>query len=382
MINSIEPAIDPSNIPTFLLDWELTMKCNLDCSYCDTGLHGGHWNETQHPPLEEALTSIDFMFAYADKYMQLKPKWQRAVILNVYGGESIFHPDIVEILQQVRERYKQYQDRWPLTVTCTTNAVAGTTLWSKVSSLIDRFTVSFHSEALPKQRQQIFDNILYNKEHGRNQTVIFVMHNDPKKWKVSEDAIEFCKQNGIKYVVKANDRLEEKWSYSADQYEYLANFYKGRSSKTVIPIRDASKVQITSVGRSCCGGRKLCTNQELKNPQAFVSHTDFTDWYCSVNWYFLFVKQYNGEVYVNKDCKMNFDGTVSPIGNIRDYQKILDEQEKMLDQEQVPVIQCKKTRCICGYCAPKAQEFTDFENIMKKHVDKKVKFAYTKSQML
>ncbi len=376
MINSIEPAIDPANIPTFLLDWELTLKCNLDCSYCRSGPDGCHWNEAKHPELEGCLASIDFMFAYADRYMELKPKWQRAVVLNVYGGESIFHPDIVEILQQVKNKYRAYQARWPLTVTCTTNAVAGSNLWSRVAESIDEFTVSFHSETLPKQRQQIFDNLLYNKSIGKKQTVVFVMHNDPEKWKVSIDAIEFCKQQEIKYVVKANDRPEEIWSYSAEQYNYLSGFYKSRTSKAVIPIQDSNKIQMSSVGRSCCGGRKLCTNQELKTPQAFVSHTDFADWYCSVNWYFLFVKQHNGEVYVNKDCRMKFDGTVGPIGNIGDYQKILKEQEKMLDQETVPVIQCKKTRCICGYCAPKAQEFTDFENIMKKHVDKKVKFAY------
>jgi len=26
-----------------------------------------------------------------------------------------------------------------------------------------------------------------------------------------------------------------------------------------------------------------------------------------VNWFFLFIKQVNGKIYVNKDCKMNFD---------------------------------------------------------------------------
>ena len=379
MINSIEPAIDPSNIPTFLLDWELTLKCNLDCSYCRSGPEGCHWNEAKHPDIDACLSSIDFMFAYVDRYMAVKPKWQRAVVLNVYGGESIFHPDIVQILEQVKIKYRAYAEHWPLTVACTTNAVAGPTLWQRVSNLIDEFTVSFHSETLPKQRQQIFDNILYNKASGRKQTVIFVMHNDPVKWQISVDAIEFCKHHGIKYVVKANDRPEEVWSYSTEQFDYLSGFYKSRTAKTVIPIQDASKVQMSSLGRSCCGGRKLCTNQDLKSPQAFVAHTDFTDWYCSVNWYFLFVKQHTGDVYVNKDCQMKFDGSVGPIGNITDYQKILDEQKKMLDQEQVPVIQCKKQRCICGYCAPKAKQFNDFENIMKKHVDKKVKFAYNNS---
>ena len=111
----------------------------------------------------------------------------------------------------------------------------------------------------------------------------------------------------------------------------------------------------------------------------FVPHADFKDWYCSVNWYFLYIRQHNGDVYVNKDCQMNFEGGIGPIGNLADTQKILEDQKKILDGNTVPVIQCKQVRCICGYCAPKAEKFEDFTNIMQKHVDSKIKFAYNTS---
>jgi uncharacterized radical SAM superfamily Fe-S cluster-containing enzyme len=121
---SLEPAVDPSNRITFLLDWELTLKCNLDCSYCETGIHGGHDNSIAHPPLHECLETIDFMYKYVDLYMSQKPKGIKYVILNMYGGESLYHPDIVEILAACRDRYlKLYQDKWHLTVTTTTNAI-------------------------------------------------------------------------------------------------------------------------------------------------------------------------------------------------------------------------------------------------------------------
>lgn len=375
-IVSIEPAIDPNNRPTFLLDWELTLKCNLDCSYCGPQFHD---NSAAHPALEECLKTIDFMYAYADRYMQLKPKWQRMVVLNIYGGESIFHPDITTILDQVRIRHTY---DWPLTVTVTTNGVAGANLWSRVVERVDEFTISFHSEALPKQRQQILDNILYNKSHGRRQKVVFVMHNKPELWAISQEAIEFCKQHDIRYVVKANDTPTPEWQYSKDQFAYFQDYYASktpeRSRKKLIPLQDVTNetVGMGKVGRSCCGGRSLCTNQDLKHPMGFVPHADFADWYCSVNWYFLYVKQHTGDVYTNKDCQMNFMGSAGPIGNANDYQNILDQQQKMLDQEHVPVIQCKKTRCICGYCAPKAKRYKDFEEIMQKHVDSKIKFVY------
>jgi hypothetical protein len=384
-IISIEPAIDPTNRPTFLLDWELTMKCNLDCDYCSTGIeYGGHDNSTSHPPKDECLKTIDFMFAYADKYMQLKPKWQRMVVLNVYGGESIFHPDIVEILEQVRARHKY---DWPLTVTCTSNAVAGKTLWEKVANLIDEFTVSFHSSALPKQRQQVLDNILYNKAIGRRQKVVFVMHNNPALWDISQQAIEFCKTHDVRYVVKANDTPTPQWQYNKEQFIYFQDYYKSRtpakSRDTLTQALGAvntETVGMGKIGRGCCGGRQLCTNQDLKHPTAFVPHADFMGWSCSVNWYFLYIKQINGDVYTNKDCRMRFDGSIGPIGNLASSNLMLEEVQKNIDNKAMPVIQCARTRCICGYCAPKAQDPKDFEAIMDKHLlDKEVKFVYNSS---
>jgi len=134
-INSIAFALDPTNVTSFLLDWELTKLCNLDCSYCSTGISGGHDNTTKHPSLAECLKSIDFMYEYVDQYMKYKKPTQRKVILNVYGGESLFHPDIVEILQACRDKYKQYKNHWYLTITCTTNGVVGEKRWSEVEPL-------------------------------------------------------------------------------------------------------------------------------------------------------------------------------------------------------------------------------------------------------
>lgn len=90
MIKSIGFALDTTNVPSFLLDWEVTKLCNLDCSYCVTGLDGGHDNSTKHSPLEECLQTIDFMYQYVDLYMQYKKPSQRKVILNVYGEKVYF----------------------------------------------------------------------------------------------------------------------------------------------------------------------------------------------------------------------------------------------------------------------------------------------------
>ena len=93
----------------------------------------------------------------------------------------------------------------------------------------------------------------------------------------------------------------------------------------------------------------------------------FTGWYCSVNWFFLYIKQVNGEVYVNKDCKMNFDGEVGPIGNLSNTAEILNTLTKQLETKTLSVIQCKKPTCYCGLCAPKAKELKTYNQIITKY---------------
>jgi pyruvate-formate lyase-activating enzyme len=373
-IISIEPAIDPNARPTFLLDWELTLKCNLDCSYCPTeGPWRTHDNREDHPSLESCLKTIDFMYSYVDLYMSKKPKWNRAVVINLYGGESLFHPDIVEILTQVREKHQPYQDRWPLTVTCTTNGVVGRKLMSSVVDLIDEFTVSYHCESLPKQKQQVLDNMLLLKNQGRKFKCVVLMHGDYQHWPELEEVIEFCKTNEIKYLPRQLDG-DMHSNYNKNQIIWFEKLWQNRSpSKSQSEQKQLvdgkiNDTQLNRVGRACCGGRLMCANQNLKHPIFYVPDNHFNGWSCSVNWFFLFVRQTTGEIFVNKDCRMNFDGTMSPIGYMDNTDQLLQETKNRLDSDSLPLMTCARERCYCGLCSPKAQDSKTLETIMKKYV--------------
>jgi hypothetical protein len=361
-IKSIGFALDPTGSPSFLLDWELTKRCNLDCSYCSVGIDGtsGHDNSTPHPPLDKCLTSIDFMYEYVDLYMQNKKYTQRKVVLNVYGGESLFHPDIVEILEACKEKYKPYADRWHLTIITTTNAVINKSIWKKIINLIDEFTVSYHAENLPKQESLFFDNLLELKKNNTRVKCIVMMHTDPVLWIKSLNAVEFCQKNSINYLAKPFDNMD--LFYSKEQFNYLNTQWGIDKQET-----KEKNVSICE-GRACCGGRKLALNNDLRSSVTFVQRQGFKDWYCSVNWFFLFVRQLTGDVYVNKDCRMTFDGTIAPIGNTDDTQTILKTLRSQFGSKSMPVIQCAKSICMCGYCAPKAEQLDDFKDLIKRNV--------------
>jgi hypothetical protein len=364
----LEPAIDPDNRISFLLDWELTMKCNLDCSYCPSELYGGHDNSTNHPPKDECIRALEFMFEYADQYMNYKPKGIRYVVLNVYGGESLHHPDIVEILSHIQEKYQPYRDRWQLTVTTTTNAIATNKKLKTIIPFIDEFTVSSHVESTAKQKQQFKENLVTIRDSGKRLKCIVMMHDDKILFQEAQNFIFWLEQNQIKYLAKQLDSPAAR-TYDSQQINWFSSMYQKKAYGSVDPIEidSTDSVALSQVGRACCGGRQSCLNQNYKDRQYFVHDNQFTDWFCSVNQFFLFVKQVNGEVYVNKDCKMRFDGTVGPIGNLADTNKIIEELRNQLISGQQPVIQCKKSICFCGLCAPKAKDLETYKKIIKKY---------------
>ena len=363
---TVEPAIDPLHRPSFLLDWEVTLRCNLDCSYCN---HWGHDNSTQHPELEKCIKTIDFMFEYVDLYMQHKSKWSRNVVLNMYGGESLFHPDIVEIYTILKQKYlEKYADRWTLTINTTTNLIAGHNVLGRLLDKIDNWVVSFHSETNDKQKKQFKDNILFLKKNNAKIKVTILMN--PSRFNDSIEMINFCKDNQVEYLPRQLDQLEgvEKFNYSSDQIEWFNNLYQDRSynhETEKIEVKD--NTNLSQVGRACCGGRQFCTNKDYKKREFFLPN-QFTGWKCSVNWFFLYIKQQNGDIYNNKDCRMRFDNTEGPIGNLSNTDKLINDLRSMLENKQMPVITCAKKSCWCGMCAPKADSIESFNEIIPKYL--------------
>lgn len=365
-----EPAIMPGGRITFLLDWELTLKCNLDCSYCDTGIDGGHDNSTKHPPLGECLKTIDFMLEYVDLYMSTKSKAFKHVVLNVYGGEALHHPDIVQILATVQEKYTPYKDRWTLTVTNTTNAIVSDSKFAKIVPYIDKFTFSYHTEATTSQKEQFKRNLLYAKQQGKNPKCIVLLNS--QLFDDATEMAEWCKVNNIDHLPRQLDMDPERteFDYTDKQVIWINKLYNDKSFQATTELKKEESTNLLEQGRACCGGRQISINKNYKERLFWVNNR-FRDWSCSVNEFFVYIKQVNGKIYTNKDCRMNFDGQVGPIGSLGDTQSLLDYTREKLTSNSMPVIICKRDFCRCGLCAPKAKSIEDFNDIIKKYRNEK-----------
>lgn len=370
---TVEPSIDPENRITFLLDWELTMKCNLDCSYCESSLYGGHDNSTKHPLLNECLKTIDFMFQYVDLYMKTKIRGLKYVVLNVYGGESLHHPHIVTILNAVYEKYKIYQSDWQLVITTTTNAIISEKKLIEIIPLINEFTVSYHVNNTLKQKEQFRKNLLIIKQHNTRVKCVVLMHPEPKLFDDANNMISWLTSHDITHLPRQLDHPPRKtqFNYDSQQVVWFDNLYNAKTYRTEqnspeLTVDINGNTDLSDSGRACCGGRQLCLNQNYRSREFFVNNK-FNNWYCSVNHFFLYIKQVTGEIFTNKDCKMNFDGDVGSIGTLAHSEDLLDHTRENLKNDTLPTIQCKKSSCLCGLCAPKSADLPTYNTIMKKY---------------
>jgi len=346
-------TLKPVKNLTFQVAWESTLKCNLDCSYCGDG----HDNTQSHPPLAECLSTVDFITEYLDIQMSKKTAPLKKASLNIQGGESIFHPNIVEILQYIRSKKASYET-WRLSVSLITNAISGKTRWSEIVDLVDYFTISYHSEANDKQQDLFKDNVLYLKEKNKNFHVAILMH--PKKWERCQNMIEWCKANDIKYLPRQLDHhwLDFRFNYNNEQVEFLTGKPPVSTAKKVIAIVSKG-FDLSEQGRACCGGNEMCLDGEKTS---YVNGNNFKGWSCSVDKFFLYIRQTTGEIFTNKDCRMNFDGSIGPIGNLANTKPLLDRVKTETD-----TIVCKKSSCWCGLCAPKAALQDEYTELMKQY---------------
>jgi len=345
-------TLEPANDSYFSVEWETTLKCNLDCSYCGDG----HDNSLPHPSLASSLDTVDFIFNYTNEQLKQKPKHLQHANLNIFGGESFFHPKIVDILRYTQEKKKH--QTWTMSVSTITNAVVKEKLWHRISDFVDYFTVSFHAESTEKQQLLMRNNILYLQKIGKPLHVSVMMH--PKHWQTCVDMVEWCKQNNIDCNPRQidHDILDFRFNYNNEQSVYLT----GSAPSTLEKIGGiiAKGIDLSSSGRACCGNKTMCTNTcESTN---YIKGNNFKGWNCSVDRFFLYIKQNTGEVFTNKDCKMNYNGEVGPIGYLSDTKTIMDNINSS-------TIVCKKKSCWCGLCAPKAESKEDYDRIMLKYVD-------------
>ncbi|MAJ86432.1 MAG: hypothetical protein CMK28_00130 [Porticoccaceae bacterium] len=358
--HTIEPAYHPRSKMTFLIDWLVTLKCNYDCAYCGIG-PSGHDNSKPHPDYDKCVKMVSQMYAYCDLVLAKKKLVFKDAIMNIYGGESIHHPDIVKLIKKTSELYQPYKNNWRLKRRMTTNGTATEKKWEVLCQHVEGFTMSYHSTGPTKLKNMFKRNLKYLNSIGKEHDVIVCMYPSKDYWKDCVSFLHWAKKQGINARPKMLDG-----PLGVYKKEHLKDLEDFIDSKELAhwDVSVTAEVQ----GRGCCGGRRMCFDRNIKQHQFIVPRgpNGFLGWHCSANQFFLHGNTSTGLYYTNKDCKVRLDGKTGPIANLHtmgDYIKSLAEKP------QLPTLICAQKTCTCGTCAPKSIHKENLTEILKIYND-------------
>jgi MoaA/NifB/PqqE/SkfB family radical SAM enzyme len=359
-LTSIQPAIHPRSRMAFLIDFLITLKCNYDCSYCAVGPIG-HDNSTKHPEYEQCIKMLKQLYEYVDVMMMAKKEHSRDAVMNMYGGEAVFHPRFVDIAEATSREFEKYRSRWRLRRRLTTNGTATHEAWKKIMDHLEGVTMSYHTYGPPKLKKLFHKNLEHVVDIKKEYDIVVLMYPHEDHWDECRQFMRYCKTNKL----NARPRLLDggKGKYSEKHIDELGEFFNEDDLSHIKP--DAN---VSLAGRACCGGRPLCTNGNLRTSQILVPRgtEGYKGWTCSANQFFICGHNVSGEYFTNKDCHVRLDQTRGPIATIDSMPAYTDKiRQQIIKEGAPPVLTCVQDNCLCGTCAPKARSPEELQQIMK-----------------
>ena len=351
-------AIKLKNPESLMVTWDIVRRCNLDCTYCESTRHDTY---SKLPTFDSLKKTFDFVKQYTDLYNSKRVD-QNITNIDFTGGEPTINPDFWPLLDYIKQT-------GGFRLSLTTNGTWGPKFTQRIIDNFAHATISWHAEDSLNERT--IENILALHTAGMSLQVNVMLHCD-----YFEQATLICdmlKEKGVRVnpvPIGDGNIVRKGWFIDADgtnrrtSHEYTEEqqdwFYAwmGETRKASI-VKEG-----TDVGRACCGGR--CTQGKVNGEWQEVKLVSnwFKDWYCTVNWYFLHIDQYGGNVFHHQTCQATHTGR-GPIGTLSDTQAIIDNVSAMLSQTTIAPIVCPNQRCGCGMCVPKAKDLDDFKQLWR-----------------
>jgi MoaA/NifB/PqqE/SkfB family radical SAM enzyme len=337
-------AITSVNADPFLITWDLGPRCNYDCSYCPSHRHD---NFSPYASLEELENTADFLFSYISLISRYRNN--KDFHVSFTGGEPTVNPNFIEFAKYIKKEYtKKYLNQFNLKLDLTTNGAMGNKICDAVIQNFDFVTVSYHAESNDKLKQQVKSRISDFAKSNVKLKVNVMFHS--QYFDECKDLCSWLTSLGIRFIPRLigedpNSSFSQAHLYTADQRQWLKNFWN---------------IDVSPLHRPCCGGRTfgVCSSEGTTETKS-VNFRQFEGWSCSVNWYFLHIEQQSSLIYHHQTCQAKLDGTRGSIGDINNWQHIVTDLEKTLQDQTMPVIICPNKLCGCGLCTPKSKNRQD-----------------------
>ena len=342
--------------------WDTGRFCNFDCSYCEATRHN---NYSKHKPLEEFIATFKFVKSWIDAYNVRLINPGRPGI-NFTGGEPTANPNFWELVDYIKKQVPYYN------LSLTTNGAWGEIYSKKIMENFSGVTISYHAEADKKLKARSIRNILKLAKTDIWLQVNVMLHVD--YWDETVNLYKQLKSQGIRCNLRPigdGSIIRKGWFIDSDgtnrrtSHEYTPEQQQWFWNE--MGIADPSKISAegNQLGRACCGARPLEGKVDNEWQTIKLIDTHFEDWYCMVDWFFLYIDQETGNVFHHQTCKAFYEKTTGPIGNLSNSTQMLVDLSKRLSQETVVPIICPNKRCGCGMCVPKAKTLDDFKSLQR-----------------
>ena len=129
--------IEPTD-QAFSVTWNIGTRCNYDCMYCPTSLHDNYSKHVSLDLLKQRWQSIFSKTAH--KNLPYK--------ISFTGGEVTVNKSFLPLLRWMRENYQDNIAK----ILVTSNGSASLNYYTKLYTLIDNLSLSFHSEHADEQK--------------------------------------------------------------------------------------------------------------------------------------------------------------------------------------------------------------------------------------
>lgn len=348
-------AIKLVNPEPMMVTWDIGRRCNYDCTYCESTRHN---NISKHRSLDEMKKVLTFIQQYSNLYNQNQIK------INFTGGEPTSNPIFFDFI-----KYAKKETNYILGLT--TNGSFNSKFVDVIDENFDWVTVSYHAETDDRIKKTVIKNIKLLKEKKDKLNVNVMMHVD--YWNECVDLCNELKSLNIKFnprPIGDGNITVKGWFQDADgtvrrtSHEYNEEQQNWYFSFMGITNDFQINKQGTELGRNCCGGRCLQGKVDDQWQPVNLINTNFKDWFCSVNRYFLHIDHETETVYHHQTCQAKFDQKKGSIGSLKNVESIFQYVKKNINK----TIICPNSRCGCGMCVPKAKDQKDFDIIRKENI--------------
>ena len=167
------------NQDTFWIHWNLSKRCNYNCSYCSDALHD----------MTSPHHSLEYLVSVANKIKKNIPN--KKIRIWFTGGEPTANPNFLEFCKFLKNQIRV------VSIGLNSNGSRNVKYHTELTEYVNKIQFSSHFEFMN------IDKFLENLESLPNKKISLNLMAEPEHCDKVKRLVGFCEQRGINYHLKS-----------------------------------------------------------------------------------------------------------------------------------------------------------------------------------